>query len=148
VPKYSTRRITLFVGTSMVLCSAGVASAVPPKADGAASGPFYDLGTPGVLEGVWTGNTSRFGDEFDISVGTGATAAIGPRWWINWDDCARGGSSIAEVRFAMARTAASTSPLHSVCDVRELPRWPRRRDLPDAATVCDCDVRMPRSAAH
>ncbi len=97
----------------MVLCSVGIASAAPPKADGAASGPFYDLGTPGVLEGVWTGNTSRFGDEFDISVGTGATAAIGPRWWINWDDCARGGSSIAEVRFAMARTAASTSPLHA-----------------------------------
>ena len=99
----------------MLLTSAVTASAAPPppKADGAATGPFYDLGTPGGFDGAWAVRTSRFGDEFDISVPAGASAATGPRWWMNWDDCGRGGSSITEVRFSMARAAAATSPLHA-----------------------------------
>ena len=96
---------------SAIMALPAVAGAEPPKADGAAFGPFYDLGVP--PEATWSGgwNVLHTGDEWDIGGPTNATQD-GPRWWVDWDVCGVG-ANIVQVRWSAGRTAASTSPRHA-----------------------------------
>jgi hypothetical protein len=99
------------ISLGVIQVAAVSAAPAPPKADGAAFGPYYDLGTWN-----WTAfgsplTVQRFGDEFQLDVARGGATTTGPRGWLDWDDCPRGGSVIEQVRLSMTRTAESTSPL-------------------------------------